>query len=400
MPGVLLPSASVLKNFIAKPMHWRIRVDHPPRRHLDYYFLRSSFNPEDHENLHNFEEHTVHSPPNCPFDASLQVGLLVAEDGTARPRFIYKSGRTEDEETAVNGKPFYLDMTYSQNTSTSKAFIGLDFGTSNTSISFVNSASVQVYQRRSVEKSWRELSDLVSSLPYPIAVPLAHYIGQSNPTMLVRSALEFFEAALALASYIAFLEYCVHKSDAQTKIFKGYTERSAGPLWSLLKACLRQLGNNSTISSPYKELLTPEFCRPIDEAVNAFARYKHNKAGEASINTIRPIQILANVSQKVFGNYILGFFERVQKQRFGKDYEGIFRHTVGCPPFIRVSKYHRTLAFSGDDPILLNIENCMVLSLQPLMFWDHCPNHTEIDTGHCFIYDIDEKKMINLFLRQ
>lgn len=62
LPGVLLPSASVLKNFMDRPMKWRVRLDRPPRRQLEYYFLRSSFNPNDIQNLQNIEEHTVYTP--------------------------------------------------------------------------------------------------------------------------------------------------------------------------------------------------------------------------------------------------------------------------------------------------------------------------------------------------
>jgi hypothetical protein len=39
-PGVLLPSASILLDFLERPMLWRVKLDHPPRRQLDYYFLR------------------------------------------------------------------------------------------------------------------------------------------------------------------------------------------------------------------------------------------------------------------------------------------------------------------------------------------------------------------------
>ena len=73
-------------------MLWRVRVDHPPRRHLDYYFLRSSFNPEDRDNLQNIEDRTVYTPPNCRFGGSLQVELLVTQDGTANRGLSIKAG--------------------------------------------------------------------------------------------------------------------------------------------------------------------------------------------------------------------------------------------------------------------------------------------------------------------
>lgn len=146
MPGVLLPSASVLRSFIEKPMRWKVKLEHPPRKRLDYYFLRSSFIPDDLDNLQNIKERTVFTPRNCPFDAHVQVELVVKQDGTTKPRFIYKSGRNEEETIAVDGNPFYLDMVYSQTSAGSKAYIGLDFGTSNTSIAFVDQSSTDVPQ--------------------------------------------------------------------------------------------------------------------------------------------------------------------------------------------------------------------------------------------------------------
>ncbi len=39
MPGVVLPSASVLKAFVDRPMRWRVKLDHSPKsRRASYYF--------------------------------------------------------------------------------------------------------------------------------------------------------------------------------------------------------------------------------------------------------------------------------------------------------------------------------------------------------------------------
>ncbi len=40
---------------------------------------------------------------------------------------------------------------------------------------------------------------------------------------------------------------------------------------------------------------------------------------------------------------------------------------------------------------MLNLENCTALSLQPLIFWDRCNKHPEVDIGHCYIFDKPEK---------
>src|SRR5437762_1177000 len=126
-------------------------------------------------------------------------------------------------------------MTYNVAGSGAAAYIGVDFGTSNSSVSFVDASSIEIYRTRSEEASWVELSDLVSILPYPLAAPLASYLGQSDQAGLVTHAMEFVEAALAMAAYVAYLDYCLHKGRGETHIFKGFTQRSAGPLWGLLK---------------------------------------------------------------------------------------------------------------------------------------------------------------------
>jgi hypothetical protein len=135
----------------------------------------------------------------------------------------------------------------------------------------------------------------------------------------------------------------------------------------------------------------PEFHTAIDEVVSCFALYKHNKIDESSFDDTRTAQILADIGQKVFTGCLFGFFEQVQKKRFGKDYEGIFRHATGCPPFTDISNYYGSLAFSEDQAILLNIENGIAISLQPLMFWEQCNDHKYIDTGHCYLYELQEK---------
>ena len=392
-PGVLLPSASVLQNFIEKSMCWRVRLDRPPHQQLDYFFLRSSFDPDDLESLQNIIDHRVYTPRNCSFDSAIQLELLVKSDGTAYPTFIYKTGRTEQERIQVKAKPFYLDMTCSRVETTARAYIGLDFGTSNTSVSYVDQFCIETYRRRTAEKSWMDLSDLANILPYPLANPLSQYLSQSEPTRLVQKAREFIEAALTLGAYISYLEYCVVKERRKSKIFAGFRQRSAGPVWDLLKTCVKKLGRNEGVSSPYKELMSDEFRTLLDDTVTFFAYVKHEKARESSFDTLRPVRILANVSAKVFDRNKFGYFETVQKKRFSKEYQGLFRQAHGQhPPFIRTWKYHGDISFSEDDPVLFNEQEGTVLSLQPLIFWDHCIQHPDLDNGHCYFFDKEDRK--------
>jgi hypothetical protein len=97
MPGVLLPSASVLKAFVDHPMRWRVKLDHAPKSRLDYHFLRSSLDPEDVQALQNPGHTVVVTPKNARFHPTLAVELSVRDDGTASPRFIYREGGADQE---------------------------------------------------------------------------------------------------------------------------------------------------------------------------------------------------------------------------------------------------------------------------------------------------------------
>ncbi len=393
-PGLLLPSASALQNLRGRPLRWKVRLNRPPRHYLNYYFLRSSFDPEDVKNLHNVQEQKVRTPDNCAFDAAMQVELTVKQDGTATPAFIYKTGRTEAEAMLARGKPFFLDMTsISDTAATPEAYVGLDFGTSNTSVSFVNQQAVKIYKKRSEEKQWRELSDLVDVLPYPLAAPLARYLGQTDSKLLVDAAFDFIEAALSLAAYTAFMELCGLGRRATLRLFKGFTQRSAGPLWHFLQECLKQMANDGDISSPYKMLLTaPELFNQVDGAVVAWANLKHGKIHFGTVDHGRPVRLLANLSHQAFSHAVFGFFENVQKERFGTGFHGTFRHAHGKPPFLRTSAYRGDTPFPEAEAALVSIDSGLIMPLQPLIYWEACPKHPDLDfPGHCFVYDSSSK---------
>jgi hypothetical protein len=391
IPGVLLPSASVLGTFGGRPMRWRVHLDHAPRKSLNYYFLRSSFDPNDTQNLQNVEEHTLFTPRNVKLDSHLTLDLTVAKDGTAEPTFVYKLGRTSEETVSKKGRAFYLDMTTSENTPTSSAFLGLDFGTSNTSVSYIDESSIQVYTRRSSEKSWSELSELSTSLPYPLASSLASYLCQTDQARLANAARDFLESSLTLAAYIAYLDHCLSLGRAQTRLFKGFTKRSAGPLWKLFQDSMQQTAGRRTISARYSALLESEHLNEINRAVTVVAEYKHGKQDDSSANVSRAVTILANITQSVFQDSVFGYFQLVQKQRFGRSYEGTFRHAHGRPPFIEASHYSGTVSFSDNETYLIDRASGVAVCLEPLILWQQCPHHKDLENGHCFMYESTER---------
>src|SRR5262249_11499215 len=104
-------------------------------------------------------------------------------------------------------------------------------------------------------------------------------------------------------------------------------------------------------------------------------------------DTVRAVEILANVSQKAFGKNIFGFFEQVRKEKFGKGYRGTFRHASGPEPFIRASRYEGSESFAEGELFVVNSEKNVGLPLQALVFWDDCSNHPDLSSGHCYFFD-------------
>jgi len=392
-PGLLLPSASVLESFIDKPIRWKVHLDHPPRKQLRYFFLRSSFDPEDVKNIYNMEEQVIYTPANCPFDARLQVELTVSEDGTARPSFIYKAGSGQFPGIEGKGRPFYLDMTSARNVAHApRAYIGLDFGTSNSSVSYVDEASVKVYRTRSEERQWREFTELVDVLPYPLAEPLARYLGQTDSLRLNNAAVEFIESALALGAYMTYVEFCAQKGRGTTKLLKGFTKRSAGPLWQLLRESITQLGKGARISRPYQELLISDLYKEIDSGITHLAQQKHQKASFDGLDHLRLVKIVANVSAQVFSTVRFGFFESVKKEKFGSGFRGLFRVAHGKLPFVDVLEYTGRDSFSEAEAMAVVVDEGLIVPLQPLVYWDICAKHSDLQQpGHCYFYDSPSK---------
>lgn len=390
--GVLLSSASSMRNYINKPLYWKYRLDHPPRKLLEYFFLRSSFDPSDLENLQNIESKSLHSPKGLKLGSDLLLRLIIKEDGTTLPRFYYKRGRTDDEGMYLDGKPFYLDMTFAAETKISDSYVGFDFGTSNSAVSYINNKSVQLYNTRNNDKGWLNVNELADSLPFPLSDPLSKFLTNSiSKQHMYKYGFEFVEAALAMGAYIAYLELCVHKGRGTSKIFKSYTQRSAGPLWALLKESLIQLGKNTKFSSVYSELIA-NHSDEIDSGLKFYAQFKHDKvSSDYDVNSV--VTILANISAKVFSQYKFGYFSHVAKERFGKNNNGNFIVCHGKPPFNEVYLYSGISTYSQEQAFIVDPANNVGLLLYPLVFWNYCNNHPDFDylNGHCFFFDKQNK---------
>jgi hypothetical protein len=366
--GVLLRSASALKEKIYTPLKWKVRLQSPPRRQLNYYFLRSSLDVDDIGSLHNVDNRVI-TPAGTKFDASIQVELTVAEDGTASPRFIYRQRHEDISEIAVDGAPFYIDMTVGGRTTLGEAYFGLDFGSSNSSISYVEQSAVRVYSQRAGEKGWMELNEMVHELPLSIARPLAKYISSTNVGPRNIEYVAALEAMLEFAAAVTYAEHCAMLGRSKGKLLKTFQKASAGPIWALLQQSLGSVGNRGTFSTALRDLVTDTHRIWIEDAISAANNIKHGREpGEADLH--RALNLVGNKILSCLSGRRFGYFDKVTRTGFGKKYLGSFKVAHGTEShFLHALDYAGPEDFSSAEAFIVDVEAGQALSLTPFMFW-------------------------------
>lgn len=387
--GVLLPSASSLRGLVDKPLLWKVRLAHPPRQLLEYFFMRSSFDPNDLEARHNIVDTRASTPKNARFQGAIEVELTVRADGTAIPRFIY--GRNDRSEGVIaEGRPFHIDMTFASDEVGGSTYLGLDFGTSASACSLVDSNDVQMIQERSRSAEWRELSELLSELPYPAAGPLARFISETDSQRRSQKGRDAAEALLTLAAYIAYMDACSCKATTGA-VFKGFTQRSAGPLWALIKSCLSGKAASLHFSAPLQGLLKPENAEQIDQCIEGLNSDKHGR--QQSVEWVSFLGLLANHVARIFTGKYLGVFEGVVAKRFRSgSYTGIFRALHGASQtFVDVLDYEGPDSFSDELVYLVDPAEGCALLLSPLYFWGLQRNPLDPLAIDMFEFDSDKR---------
>lgn len=395
-PGVLLQSASAIRAFLEQPMRWKVGELGAQPKKLDYFFLRSSLNPDDLDNRLNFEQTTVYAPKGCQFDQNLKLELMVREDGTAIPKFLYHTGRAPEDAVFTEGKAFALDVTYSASAPNAKAYIGFDFGTSNSSVSFVESRSVKEYKKRLGDASWKELQELAYELPYPIADPLLAYLSETtNKERLIKAGRQAFEAMLTLCLYAVLADYRWYRQKEQrrdkSKVFGSLSQRSAGPLWGKLRQLLveQDFRKKASFTVPLAELFEGDVYRQIDAFVTYVAEEKHDKSEAADLQ--RPLRAMANFCNRVFSKAMFGFFESLHTGKFSRQITGHFRVAHGQPPFIKDYEVQMKMPPAEIMPYLLIPSGSIALPLSPMIFWWQDAKAPMYDHGCCYIFDFAAK---------
>jgi molecular chaperone DnaK (HSP70) len=366
--GTLLESAHLIGEAQDKPLRWKFRLPSPPKHHLDYYFLKSSLDYEDIKGLYNLD-HRVATPKSTTFDSNIVLELRVAPDGTARPKFIYKQAGLGSAEISVDGTPFFLDMTYGEKTTLGDAYVGIDFGTSNSSISYVEQQAVRVYTERATEKGWCELNDLVNFLPYPASNPLVKFVGSANERDLKDRFPSAFESLLFCILTVAFVDYRVQPEAIKSKFFSQFTKGSAGPIWATLRSILEKKTKKAIFIPKLIVLLEPRNKAAIDSAISAINDHKHHR--ESNYQGYREVlAILGNTLNLALEGWRFGQFEEVIKKGFSSVYNGLFRAAHGAhSPFVDIYHYQGGDTFSNMEAVLVSPEDGLAFRLSPNMFW-------------------------------
>ncbi|MEJ5369386.1 MAG: hypothetical protein WHT08_13785 [Bryobacteraceae bacterium] len=384
-PGLILPTASILQSFVNLRMEWKVRLKKAPRKKLSYWFLESSLDRTKVEKQLNVEETTVYTPKNSAFDGAILVQLTVHEDGTAIPRFVYSGGHEKREESAKEGRPFFVDMTDAACLG-GEAYVGIDFGTSNTAVSYIDRTMVDVIEQRERMPSWKRINDLVDCIPYPASVPLARYLAEAEQEARVGHQARFIEAALCLLSYSAYCEFCACKDDRGSKHFKNFTQRSPSPCLHLMRQIAESCRNSGPVCETVSRILSAHG-RLLDEASRQLAEERHGMSVEKRDAIETALDVLANACSDIFGRLKFGYFENVERKALSRIYRGRFRVAHGKPVFTEFFLYEGEEAFFQGEAALVDVAKGTIYRLTPLVVWFRCDTHGSSDGGHCWVYD-------------
>jgi hypothetical protein len=386
--GQLLSSASAVQDFFNKPIRWRFKLSTTPRYCLEYYFMKDTLDPDDVMARYNVDNR-LFTPKEVSYGKYMVLEVTVQENGTCTPKLIYKAATDKTPEYCKEGKPFALDMTYScADESGGGVYLGFDFGSSNSAISYVERDAIRVIEARATNKSFTGLADCIAAIPHPIAIPLGKYIGESIDPRLVDDAVDVTEAVLSVAAFVACAEAFAKGKGGG--LFKGFAKRSMGPLRQLLENSLKALGGKARFSNAFSDLVHkrgPEVASFIDE----LNLYRHHKQRPETINHNRAIRTMINICHNASQQFVFGYFEGVKSIGIRrKGFGGIFREAHGINrPFLRMYDYEGADAFQDYAPYVVDVNAGAALELAPFFWWK--PASIYETGGELLIFDNYDK---------
>lgn len=382
-PAELLTSATALSGLEEVSLKWKTRLDHPPKQHLLYYFLKDPGETGDLENRYNIVQFDLSTAKGTVFESQTKVRLNLREDGTCTPEFIYKTGRGGATIHSEIGEPFYLDATTGAAASRRSASVGIDFGSSTSAVSYVDWKHIQLIERRSSDQLWLKINELVN-LPYPASIAMKQYMGARENEMAARG-LEALESILAFIVYLLWAEVSSQRPDKKYRNFGGGYKRSAGPLNAVLVQLLRSAGG-SEIGRRIKKKLTADILGKLDDAINALNKEKHQKSRPGAYDPTEILEVLGNALRAGMDGFFFGRFEEVQKVGFGAEHKGVFRIANGSPPFHEKLQYSGTHSFSEQEAFIVSPAESIAISLTPLIYWELVNNEFGL-ADQCYVFD-------------
>jgi hypothetical protein len=316
------------------------------------------------EDRYNVVQTRIGTPNGAHVKGHFRVQLRIRNDGTCIPRFIYRSDHSGAHASYVDGEPFCIDLIAANEAARRHAFVGIDFGTATSAISFVDWKHIQIFESRSKDELWLSLNELVS-LPTPIAVPIKTMLGHANDAQSARGAVE---AVLCFAAFVCWAEGTATEPGKVPTCFGSYWKRSVGPLKRLLLDLV-----DSRLAGPivttFRKHLTSELRAELEELVDAVGQEKHDKLPAGAVDPKKVLEKLGNACKQALSGWEFGYFENVRKAGFHQRYAGMFRIANEAPPFHRQLRYEGPASFSESEALLVKPETGEVLSLSPLYVW-------------------------------
>ncbi len=392
-PGDLMPSAQALHNFIGEKLQWKIKLSKAPKNQLKYTYFKPGLESEESAGeVYNLENQILHTRDNKQFDSYVIVELLIREDGTAEPSFIYKSPNEKSGAIGnrVEGRPFAIDMTTGISTPKSlKNYIGFDFGSSCSSLCVLTQDQVKITAARAGDSAWVSLSESISLLPFPVAYPLKKYLDVRSTNNPASAAREAFEAALAFIAYVAAAElYSLNPAHA-ANIFKGFQHRSMGPLKGLLKQSIEKLGKNHKFSKSIKLFLDKNEDQ-LNRAIEDFTNHKHEKLEDKDFDFHGHLSLAISACTKLIQDKYFGYVMDTEPKPFEDEtFQGIFKVAHDVPPFTNSYPYESAKQSTRTQALLYDTESNETLPLFPFIFWsDNAASAYGIE---CYWFDKGQK---------
>ena len=424
----LIKSANEIKDFINIPIQWKLNLSERPLHYLDYYVLNNSI--DEHEINNSIDEHGFlknesrlnwsdqRINTHYRFQKELILQLTIKNDSTGIIELIEPKSKY-----SVKSEPFLLDITTSfgdtleksfedddikyideptteiEKTSedlieeninfsiedSNQVFYGFDFGSSNSSVSYVSSNSLyQVNESYNLELP--SIEDSHKFLPPSINFPIKKIIGKerSYKDDLARAALESY--------FITILFFCTMKEACNKSLtknhLKNFDQLSIGPSLDFLNKFYK---NDQFYSKYYSQ------DNRIKEVRDFINNTKHFNEEMKYEKVKEHVLFLHNVYLETFyPNFRIGVFLNVINQK---------RNTYAQVNILKEDPNNmmNKIEYKGqskdvfeDHLFFLDTKNKKGIPLYPLCLFKMCDNHD--NDYHMYLFNKKDREGSFIFI--